>query len=175
MVRRQHPQRSIFEMILPDGDQRWDPELRRIDELLDDEVLTAQVEEALNRRRPQSRLRGRPGTPAAVALRLLVLKHLYDWSFADCVREVQAIIDTCKSLRADVLVLCHGGPIATPREAQFLLESCAGLDGFYGASSMERLPTETAITEEVRKFTTLKLRPERPPAAGKSGALAPSR
>ena len=63
MVRRQHPQRSIFEMILPDGDQLWDPELRRIDELLDDEVLVEQVEEALNRRRPQSRLRGRPGTP----------------------------------------------------------------------------------------------------------------
>jgi len=89
MVRRQHPQRSIFEMILPDGDQLWDPELRRIDELLDDEVLVEQVEDALNRRRPQSRRRGRPGTPAAVALRLLVLKHLYDWSFADCVREVR--------------------------------------------------------------------------------------
>jgi predicted TIM-barrel enzyme len=96
-------------------------------------------------------------------------------SLDDCVREVQAIIDTCKSLRADVLVLCHGGPIATPREAQFLLESCAGLDGFYGASSMERLPTERAITEEAKKFSALKLRPERPPAAGKSAPLAQSR
>jgi predicted TIM-barrel enzyme len=96
-------------------------------------------------------------------------------SLADCVREVQAIIDTCKSLRADVLVLCHGGPIATPREAQVMLESCTGLDGFYGASSMERLPTETAITEEVRKFSTLKLRPERLRAAGKSGAFAQTR
>jgi len=76
-------------MILPDGDQLWDPEWRRIDELLDDEVLVEQVEEALNRRRPPSRLRGRPGTPAAVALRLLVLKPLYDWSFADGVREVR--------------------------------------------------------------------------------------
>ena len=96
-------------------------------------------------------------------------------SLDDCVREVQAIIDTAKSLRSDVLVLCHGGPIATPREAQFLLESCAGLDGFYGASSMERLPTERAITEEARKFSALKLRAERPPAAGKSGAFAKSR
>ena len=90
MVRRQHAQRSIFEMILPDGDHLWwDPELRRIDEVLEDEVLIAAVEEAFERRRPQSRVRGRLGTPAAVALRLLVLKHLYDWSFADCEREVR--------------------------------------------------------------------------------------
>ncbi len=89
MVRRQHAQRSIFEMILPDGDQLWDPELRRIDEVLEDEELIEPVEEALRRRRPKSRLRGRPGTPAAVALRMLVLKHLYSWSFEDCEREVR--------------------------------------------------------------------------------------
>ena len=83
MVRRQHAQRSVFEMILPDGEQLWDPELRRIDEVLEDEELIEPVEEALRRRRPQSRLRGRPGTPAAVALRMLVLKHLYHGSFAD--------------------------------------------------------------------------------------------
>jgi transposase, IS5 family len=89
MVRRHHAQRSVFEMILPDGEQLWDPELRRIDEVLEDEELIDPVEEALRRRRPQSRLRGRPGTPAAVALRMLVLKHLYHWSFADCEREVR--------------------------------------------------------------------------------------
>ena len=89
MVRRQHAQRSVFEMILPDGEQLWDPELRRIDAVLEDEELIEPVEEALRRRRPQSRLRGRPGTPAAVALRMLVLKHLYHWSFADCEREVR--------------------------------------------------------------------------------------
>ena len=66
MVRRQHAQRSIFEMILPDGDQLWwDPELRRIDKVLEDEALIDQVQEALGRRWPQSRRRGRPGTPAA--------------------------------------------------------------------------------------------------------------
>jgi len=96
-------------------------------------------------------------------------------SLDDCVRDVQAIIDTCKSLRAGVFVLCHGGPIATPAEARFLLDSCRGLDGFYGASSMERLPTETAITEEVRKFSSLQLRQERPPAADKTAAVAQSR
>ncbi|HUJ81742.1 MAG TPA: ISNCY family transposase [Candidatus Acidoferrales bacterium] len=89
MVRRQHPQRSVFEMILPDADQMWDPELRRIDEVLEDEALIDTVQEALSQRCPKSRLRGRPGTPAAVVLRLLVLKHLYDWSFAECVREVR--------------------------------------------------------------------------------------
>jgi len=89
VVRRQHAQRSIFEMILPDGDQLWDPELRRIDEVLEDEVLVDTVVEALKRRRPKSGRRGRPGTPAAVALRLLVLKHLYAWSFAECERQVR--------------------------------------------------------------------------------------
>lgn len=78
-------------------------------------------------------------------------------SLEQCVHEVQAIIDLCKSLRPEVLVLCHGGPIATPAQAQYLLEQCRGLDGFYGASSMERLPTETAITNEVRQFGALKL------------------
>jgi predicted TIM-barrel enzyme len=74
-----------------------------------------------------------------------------------CVGEVQAIADACKSLRPEVLVLCHGGPIATPKDAQFILEKCSGVDGFYGASSMERLPTEKALTAEVRQFTALRL------------------
>jgi predicted TIM-barrel enzyme len=74
-----------------------------------------------------------------------------------CVRDVQLIVDTCKSIRSDVMVLCHGGPIASPKDAQFLFNNCTALDGFYGASSMERLPTEHAITEEIRKFAGLKL------------------
>jgi len=64
MVRRQHAQRSIFEMILPDGEKLWDPELRRIDEVLEEEALIEPVEEALSRRWPKSGVRGRPGTPA---------------------------------------------------------------------------------------------------------------
>ena len=78
-------------------------------------------------------------------------------SLEGCAAEVQAIADTCKSLRSEVLVLCHGGPIATPRDAQFILEKCSGVDGFYGASSMERLPTEKAMTEEVKRFGALRL------------------
>ena len=78
-------------------------------------------------------------------------------SFDDCVKLVQSIVDTCKALRSEVLVLCHGGPIATPIEAQEILDQCRGLDGFYGASSMERLPTEKAITGELKKFAELRL------------------
>jgi predicted TIM-barrel enzyme len=78
------------------------------------------------------------------------------------VGEVQAITDACKSERADCLVLCHGGPIATPEDAQFILERCSNVDGFYGASSMERLPAEIAITEQVRRFTNVKLTARNP-------------
>jgi predicted TIM-barrel enzyme len=77
-----------------------------------------------------------------------------------CVGEVQAITDVCKSERADCFVLCHGGPIAEPEDAMFVLERCRGVDGFYGASSMERLPAEVAITEQVRRFTQVKLTPK---------------
>lgn len=80
-------------------------------------------------------------------------------SLDDSVREVQAIADVCKSRRSDCLVLCHGGPIAMPDDAQYVLDRCRNVDGFYGASSMERLPTEVAITQQVRDF--MQLRPSR--------------
>jgi IS5 family transposase len=89
MVRRAYRQRSLIEVLLPDGDKLWDPTLRRIDALLDDEGLVDRVAEALARRHPQSQRRGRLGTPAAVVLRMLVLKHLHDWSFDECEREVR--------------------------------------------------------------------------------------
>jgi transposase, IS5 family len=89
MVRRAYRQRSLIEVLLPDADKLWDPTLRRIDALLDDEGLVDRVAEALARRHPQSQCRGRLGTPAAVVLRILVLKHLHDWSFDECEREVR--------------------------------------------------------------------------------------
>jgi IS5 family transposase len=89
VVRRKHGQRSVFEMLLPDADKLWDPALRRVDEVLDDETLVDLVADALGRRRPGSRRTGRPSTPAEVVLRMLVLKHLYDWSFDECEREVR--------------------------------------------------------------------------------------
>jgi predicted TIM-barrel enzyme len=75
----------------------------------------------------------------------------------DCVRDVGAIATACKETRGDVFVLCHGGPIAMPDDAQYILKRVANIDGFYGASSMERLPTEVAITEQVRAFGMLRL------------------
>lgn len=74
-----------------------------------------------------------------------------------CVAEVGAIAEVCKSVRPDCLVLCHGGPISAPDDARYILERCRGIDGFYGASSMERLPAEVAIVEQVRRFTALRL------------------
>jgi predicted TIM-barrel enzyme len=71
---------------------------------------------------------------------------------ADCVAPINAWSAAARSVKPDVIVLCHGGPIATPEDAQFILKSCKGIDGFYGASSMERLPTEIALTETTRRF-----------------------
>ena len=76
----------------------------------------------------------------------------------DCVRDVASIAEAAKAVKDDVLVLCHGGPIAMPEDAQFILDRVPGIDGFYGASSMERLPAETAITEQTKRFKRLRLR-----------------
>ncbi|MBI3628979.1 MAG: transposase [Candidatus Rokubacteria bacterium] len=89
MVRRTYLQRSLVEVLLPDGHKLWDDELRGIDSVLDDEVIVDLVDAALRRRRPRSSSRGRLGTPVVVVLRMLVLKHLRDWSFAECEREVR--------------------------------------------------------------------------------------
>jgi len=76
----------------------------------------------------------------------------------DCVPEIQKITDAAKSVREDVFVLCHGGPIAEPADAAFILQKVPALAGFYGASSMERLPTERALTEQIRNFMGLRLK-----------------
>lgn len=89
MVRRAYRQRSLVEVLLPDADKLWDPTLRRIDALLDDRALVDRIAEALAQRHPDSQRRGRLGTPAEVVLRMLVLKHLHDWSFDECEREVR--------------------------------------------------------------------------------------
>ena len=74
----------------------------------------------------------------------------------DCVEEVKAICNACKSIRDDVITLCHGGPIAEPEDASYILERVPEVDGFYGASSMERLPTEVAMTAQVKRFTEIR-------------------
>src|SRR5437870_12052980 len=72
-------------------------------------------------------------------------------------RRVQAMHDAARAVKADILVLCHGGPIAEPADAQFILDHTEGVVGFFGASSIERLPTETAITENARRFKGMKI------------------
>jgi IS5 family transposase len=89
MVRRAYQQRSLIEVLLPDADKLWDPTLRRIDALLEDETVIELIADTLVRRHPQSARRGRLGTPATVVLRMLVLKHLSEWSFDECEREVR--------------------------------------------------------------------------------------
>jgi len=68
------------------------------------------------------------------------------------VARVQAIRDAAVAVKPDIIVLCHGGPIAEPEDAQYVIDRTRGVAGFFGASSMERLPTEVAITENMRRF-----------------------
>ena len=75
----------------------------------------------------------------------------------DAARRVQAMADAAKSVRPDILVLCHGGPIAEPDDAAAIFAKTTGIAGFFGASSIERLPTEPAIVAQVRAFTSLRL------------------
>lgn len=72
-----------------------------------------------------------------------------------CAADINAWIAAAKRVRGDVIALCHGGPISMPEDAAFILDRCPECDGFYGASSMERLPVETALTEQTRAFTAM--------------------
>ena len=90
MVQRRQRERSLFEVLLPDGHKLWPDWLRKIDTLLEDDAVIEVVAHALEARWPQSRRRGRPGTPAEVVIRMLILKHLFDWSYDDLEREVRA-------------------------------------------------------------------------------------
>ena len=72
-----------------------------------------------------------------------------------CVKEIDAIAKAAVKVRKDVIVLCHGGPIALPEDANYVLQNAERCHGFYGASSMERLPTEIALTEQTRKFKAI--------------------
>jgi predicted TIM-barrel enzyme len=76
-------------------------------------------------------------------------------TLADCVPRINAWAKAAKSVNPETIVLCHGGPIATPDDATYVLQHCPECHGFYGASSMERLPTEAALTEQTRKFKAI--------------------
>ncbi len=78
-------------------------------------------------------------------------------SLDDCVTSIRSIVEAAKSVRSDVIVLCHGGPLAEPDDARHVIERVPGVDGFYGASSTERLPTEVAIQKQVERFKGIRL------------------
>ncbi|HIM56968.1 MAG TPA: phosphoenolpyruvate hydrolase family protein [Candidatus Latescibacteria bacterium] len=69
---------------------------------------------------------------------------------------VQAISDAARAINSEIIVLCHGGPISMPEDAEYVLQQTDGVDGFYGASSMERLPVETAMVAHIRKFKQIR-------------------
>jgi predicted TIM-barrel enzyme len=75
---------------------------------------------------------------------------------ADCPALIDRWAEAALKVRKDVIVLCHGGPIARPEDAAYILQACPQCHGFYGASSMERLPAETALTETTRRFKAIR-------------------
>lgn len=77
-------------------------------------------------------------------------------SLDDCVLAINDWAAAARAVRDDIIVLCHGGPIADPEDAEYILARCPQCHGFYGASSMERLPTERALTEQTRAFKTIR-------------------
>jgi predicted TIM-barrel enzyme len=77
-------------------------------------------------------------------------------TLAACIPRIAAIAEAARAVRPDVMLLCHGGPIARPEDAAHVLSHCPGIHGFYGASSMERLPVETALTEQTRRFKAIR-------------------
>jgi predicted TIM-barrel enzyme len=79
-------------------------------------------------------------------------------TLAQCVPLIDDIAKAARAVRRDILILCHGGPIAEPEDAAYILQRCPGLHGFYGASSMERLPTERAIKEQTEQFARIRYR-----------------
>ena len=72
--------------------------------------------------------------------------------------KVQEICDTAKSINPDIIVLCHGGPISMPEDAEYVIHNTTGVDGFYGASSVERLPSEIAIREQMERFKAIRFK-----------------
>ncbi|KHO38617.1 hypothetical protein OR62_09405 [Clostridium tetani] len=76
----------------------------------------------------------------------------------DCVERIQKIADAGREINPDIMVLCHGGPIAEPEDAKYIIEKTKGINGFFGASSIERIPTEKAIKEQVLNFKKIEIK-----------------
>jgi predicted TIM-barrel enzyme len=79
-------------------------------------------------------------------------------SLEQCVKDIQDIHDAAVKINGDVIVICHGGPISEPEDVDYILKNTEGIAGFFGASSIERLPTEVAITQQVKRFKTISVK-----------------
>jgi predicted TIM-barrel enzyme len=75
----------------------------------------------------------------------------------DCLPRIQAMADAARAVRDDIIVICHGGPISEPQDAEYVLKNTRGVDGFFGASSIERLATEPAITTQAQAFKSISI------------------
>jgi predicted TIM-barrel enzyme len=91
----------------------------------------------------------------------------------DCVKRIQDIADAARGVNPEALVICHGGPISEPPDAEYILKHCRGVDGFYGASSVERLPAERAIKAQIETFKSIRLPASR--SASRNGSKKPGK
>lgn len=111
---------------------------------------------------PEEAVRMAPWSDIVVAHLGLTTKGTIGASTAIALTEapakVQAIADAAKSVNPEVIILCHGGPISEPKDAEYVLRRTKGVNGFYGASSMERLPVEAAITETMKRYKAIRFR-----------------
>lgn len=189
MVRRRKQDRSLFEVLLPDSDKLWPDWLKRIDTLLEDEAVIDTVVVALERRWPQSRRRGREGTPAEVVLRMLILKHLHDWSFDELEQEVRAnlvyraftrigvdavpdaktILKIAKALGPDVITDLHQRVVDVAKRAGVTHGRRFRIDTTVVETNVH-YPTDSALLQDgVRVLTRAIQRAERavPPRTGR--------
>lgn len=147
MVRRRQGQRTLWEAVLPDADKLWPESLRRIDALLEDEAVLETVAHALEARWPQSRRCGRPGTPVEVVVRMVILKHLYRWSYDELEREVRANL----VYRAFARIGCQSVP-----DAKTILKLARAL-GPEVIQALHRRVVELAIASGVVKGHRLRI------------------
>ena len=173
MVQRRQRERSLFEVLLPDGHKLWPDWLRTIDTLLEDEAVIETVAQALEARWPPSRRRGRPGTPAEVVLRMLIVKHLFDWSYDDMEREVRAnlvyrmltridagdvpdaktILKIARALGPDVIAQRHRRVVDVAKRAGVTHGRRFRVDTTVGATNVHDPTDSTWLADGVRVLT----------------------
>src|SRR6266704_6358568 len=173
MVQRRQRERSLFEVLLPDGHKLWPDWLRTIDTLLGEDAVIEVVAQGLEAQWPHSRRRGRLGTPAEVVIRLLILKHPFDWSYDDMEREVRAnlvyrmftridagdvpdaktILKIAKALGPDVLAQSHRQVVEVAKRAGVTHGRRFRIDTTVVATNVHYPTDSTLLRDGVRVLT----------------------